>query len=165
MSPTLRSVRIATVTRPSLTLKARWITVVASALGGVGIALAVLPAYSWLLTTTLLDALAAALTRLLGTSMAALILIYAPGSLVAACIGLCVSLAVGLLVPSVRSSTGIWMGLIAGVTYLGLAIVSDVSPHLVTFLEVCFLVGSCVAGLSAARWLMGRPHQDNAAVP
>lgn len=145
-------------------LGARWVPVVANAIGGVAIALAVLPTYSWLLTTALLDVLATSLARMFGTNLAALILIYVPGSLVAVCIGFCVSLAMGLLVQPIRSSTGIWMGLVAGATYLGLVIVSDVSPRLVTFLEVCLLVGSCVAGLGAARFLR-RLHHGEPATP
>ena len=128
------------------------IAICAWVLGGVGIGLAVLPAYSWLSMTSFPDALAHALTRIFGASAAAVLLIYTLGSLVSAVIGLCVSFLVGLLVHPARSSTGLWMGLIAGVTYLGLAIASNVQPRLVTFLELAFLIAACLVGIGSARW-------------
>jgi hypothetical protein len=103
--------------------------------------------------TSFPDVLAEALARTFDAKMAAILLIYIPGSLVALILGLVVSFSVGLVVPSTRLPTGLWMGLVAGGTYLGLAHASGVQPHLVTLLEVTLIVGACLAGLRAARWL------------
>jgi len=89
-------------------------------------------------------------------NMDALLLKYTLGSLVSAVVGLGVSLVAGLIVPQVRTSTGLWMGLVAAITYLGLEIASGVQPRLVTVLEMSFLIGACVIGLSTARRLWQR---------
>src|SRR5262249_24932467 len=86
--------------------------------GGACIAFAVLPTYSWLSMTSFPDALADVLARIFGAKVAAVLLIYALGCLVSAIIGVSVSFLLGLVVPPARSSTGLWMGLIAGVTYV-----------------------------------------------
>jgi hypothetical protein len=131
--------------------KTYWIAIGVWVLGGLGIAFSVLPAYSWLSTTPFPDVLAGVLMRVFRPSVAAVFLIYVPGSLVCAFIGITVSFLVGLLVPPARSSTGLWMGLIAGVTYLTLAITSGVQPQFVTFWELSFLVVACMTGVGAAR--------------
>jgi hypothetical protein len=120
------------------------------------IAIAVLPVYSWLSMTPFSDILADALTRMVGTKLAALLLAYVLGPLVAAFVGLTVSLTLGLIVSQARILTGLWMGIVAAVTYLGLAITSSVQPRLVTGLEMVALVGACVLGLGAGRWLARR---------
>lgn len=120
---------------------------------GIGIAFAVLPTYSWLSMTSLPDVLADVLTKMFGMKVAALLLEYIPGPLVSALVGLVISVAAGLIVPQARSSTGLWMGVVAAMAHLGLAVASGVQPRLVTVLELSFLVGACVLGLSAARWL------------
>lgn len=103
--------------------------------------------------TSFPDVLADALRRIFGVHVAALVLEYTLGPLVSVLVAVIVSLTIGLLVPQIRTSTGLWMGFAAAAAYAGLAIASGVQPRLVTVLEMSFLVGACVVGLGAARWL------------
>src|SRR5262245_18845225 len=135
----------------------RWIAIGVLTLGAICIALAVLPVYSLLSTTSFPDTLVGILTRLFGQHAAPVVLAYTLGSLVSGLVALAISFFLGLVVPSVRVLPGLWMGLVAAMTFMGLALVSGVQPRLVMFVEIGFLVGACVAGLGAARWLRGLP--------
>ena len=156
MSSRVRGEGLATMTLIDLGSTTRRIAICTWLFAGISIAFAVLPAYSWLSMTSFPDVFADVLTRMFGMKVAALLLGYMLGPLVSAVIGLAISLTVGLIVPQARSSTGLWMGLVAAVAYLSLAVASGVQPRLVTVLELSFLVGTCVVGLSTARWLWRR---------